>query len=254
MENLEKLLVSASFVLPFIFLKTLQALLNKSTLWLWMWSKRVKNALFISSQLQLTQLHLGYFLHFHMDISVRIVLACLSWSGLWSFAPLRRRLSAAVLCDVSAVCASLLFKHDNIPVQTEPVLPVCCGRRGHICTEFWPQLHQSLHDRCWCARVCGSKFLQQLQHLQDGLKPEQLSVTLFHILTFKLHVDFPVEVLQVSAELVAVARLKLLLRTQRTRLPSRWQVRNTKSQQLKVIINTDWCKDHFSDESLDCLV
>lgn len=40
--------------------------------------------------------------------------------------------------------------------------------------------------------------------------------------TFKLYKDLPVEVLQVSPQLVAVAGLELLLGTQRTRLPSRW--------------------------------
>lgn len=41
--------------------------------------------------------------------------------------------------------------------------------------------------------------------------------------TFKLHIDLPVEVLQVSAQLVAVAGFKLLLRTQRAGLPPCWR-------------------------------
>lgn len=36
--------------------------------------------------------------------------------------------------------------------------------------------------------------------------------------TFKLHVDLPVEVLQVATEFVAVTGLELVLRTQRTGL------------------------------------
>lgn len=43
----------------------------------------------------------------------------------------------------------------------------------------------------------------------------------FGLPTFKLHVDFPVEVLQVSAEFMAVTGFKLLLGTQRTRLTTR---------------------------------
>lgn len=39
--------------------------------------------------------------------------------------------------------------------------------------------------------------------------------------TFKFHEDLPMEVLQVSPQLVAVTGFKLLLRTQGTRLPSR---------------------------------
>lgn len=49
--------------------------------------------------------------------------------------------------------------------------------------------------------------------------------------TFKLHVNLPVQVLQVSTEFVAVTSFKLLLRTQWTRLTSCWGVKKINKEQ-----------------------
>lgn len=68
--------------------------------------------------------------------------------------------------------------------------------------------------------VIMSHVSHRLVRAEARLQVPTGQVTDAHPLTFKLHVDLPVQVLQVPPQFVAVAGFKLLVGTERTGLPA----------------------------------